>query len=416
MSDTRSDIDVPASTLLNSDAVDRAPMASDAPVERELSARDRIMAAVVAKRERELEGEIKTWDENSSGTLDSAMAEQSASRKPTGDEREEDRVYTGPYADPDESAASDATPPGRSAPERPQDAIGGKPNADVPAGRAAPAPQPMQPQTFPIDIDGQQVYVTQEQMAHLARMGAIANQALYQYNQGATQPRPPAPASIPDRGQPAPQPTREAGAAPISKERIREIARAIQYGDEDSATGAIEGLLSEVAPPQVPQIDLDAHRRSILAEARREAHMEAISQQSVAIVRAEYADIAANPILQDAAARQLAMLRQHNIALGNQFSEFDLVREAGNRVRAAFGGQPQPTGQTPAPAGQTAPQASNVVVRRSVAEIDGRKRAAPQRTAAVIDRRSAAPEAPRPPTGSDIVEQMRKSRFQSPMR
>lgn len=405
MSDTRSDIEVPASTLLNSDAVDRAPMASEAPVERELSARDRIMARAVAKREAELAGDIVKWDEQSTQTLESQMIEQSASRKPAFYEEEEDRVYTGPYAVPDESAAPEATPPGNEAPERPHgNAIREKPVSDVPAGRAAPT----QPQTFPIDIDGQQVYVTQEQMVHLARMGALANQALYAYNQNA-------PANPSQPQAPAPQPTREAGAAPVSKERIREIARAIQYGDEDSATGAIEGLLSEVVRPQAPQVDLDAHERKIMAKWSAQQQLHADTN----IIKTEYADVLGNPILADAAARQVASLRQQIVALGIQASDLDIYREAGNRVRAAFGTAPPQSGnqgQAPAPAGQTAPQAPNMVVRRSVAEIDGRKRAAPQRTAAVIDRRSAAPEAPRPPSASDIVEQMRKSRYQPPMR
>lgn len=370
-------------------------MASEAPIPRELSARDRVMAAAIAKRERELEGEIKTWDENSSGTLESAMAEHSASRKPTGDEQEEDRVYTGPYAVPDEPIADAARVEAKPAREMAGDSTG---------GTAPAAPVRQQPQTFPIDIDGQQVYVTQEQMAHLARMGAIANQALHQYNQGATQSSPPAPVSAPERGQPA-----------VSKERIREIARAIQYGDEDSATGAIEGLISDVSRPAPPTFDRAADRRETMAEFRREQQLYADTN----VIRTEYADVLGNPILADAAARQVQAIRQQVVALGIQVSDLDIYREAGNRVRQAFGTAPPQSGnrgQAPAQSGQTAPQAPNVVVRRSVAEIDGRKRAAPQRTAAVIDRRSAAPEAPRPPSASDIVEQMRKSRFQPSMR
>lgn len=404
MSGARSDIDVPASTLLNSDAIDRAPMASEAPVERELSARDRVMAAAVAKRERELEVEVKTWDDNSSGTLESQIAEQSVARKPSGDEREEDRVYTGPYADPDEPIADTAPVEAKPAREMAGDSTGGT----APAAPARQPTAPQQPTTFPIDIDGQQVYVTQEQMAHLARMGAIANQALYAYNQGSAQSSPPAPVSTPERGQPAPS---------VSDDRIRETARAIQYGDEQAAAAALKELIADVSRsvPQSPAFDPDAHRRSILSDVRREQQLHADTN----VIRAEYADVLGNPILADAAARQVAAIRQHVVALGIQASDLDIYREAGNRVRQAFGTAPPQSGhqgQTPAPAGQTAPQAPNMVVRRSVADIDGRKRAAPQRTAAVIDRRSAAPEAPRPPTGSDLVEQMRKSRGQSPAR
>jgi hypothetical protein len=396
MSGARSDIDVPASTLLNSDAVDRAPMPSEAPVERELSARDRIMAAAVARRERELEGEVKSWDDNSTGTLESQIAEQAANRKPTGDEREEDRVYSGPYAEPDvEGSAGSAAPVEQSERAPP---VAPSPSAEPPAAASV-----AQTTTFPIELDGQIIHVTQEQMAHLARMGAIANQALYQYNQ---QPREQAPAQHREVEQPRP--------ATVDDGRINETVRAIQYGDPETAATALKGLISDVVRtvPAAPTFDPNAIVNTAVQESMRRQQLA----HDTTVVQQEYADVLSDPIRADAAARQVAMIRQQNIALGRQVSDLEVYREAGNRVRQAFGGHQPTQGQAPAQAGTPAPQAPNLIVRRSVADIEGRKRAAPQRTAAVIDRRSAAPEVPRPPSGSDIVEQMRKQRHQSSMR
>lgn len=395
MSGTRSEIEIPETGL-----VPETPAAE--PPARTLSPRDELMARIAEKRERQIEAEVAQWGERNP-PQDDAGAQHAATRvaNPSLGEVEEDRVYSGPYAEPDESGASDTTPPGRAAPERTQEAAGEKPNASAAAAPAAPIHQAT---TYPIEINGQSIYVTLDQALHLARMGAITNEALYHYNQQPQPEQPPVQRREIEQHRPA-----------VAEDRIRETIKAIQYGDEASAATALSGLISDVVRG-VPQVNVPEIEERAARRARTEHQAATVMQQSTAIVRDEYADIAADPIRADAAARQLAMLRQQNIALGSQYSEFDLVREAGNRVRAAFGTQPpvQPTPGQPQAAAQ--PQQQNLVVRRSVADIDGRKSQAPRRTAAVIDRRSAAPEAPRAPTGSDIVEQMRKSRNQTSMR
>lgn len=399
MSGSHGDMDVPESTLLPDTQAD----ATDT-IARPLSARDELMARIVAKREAQITEEAGLGFNAQPEEVSREHHSATRPANPSLGEIEDDRTYSGPYADPDESAASITTPPDNKAPERPQEAIGGKPNADAPAGRAAPI-QPTQ--TFPIELDGQVVHVTQDQMAHLARMGAIANQALYAYNQT---PHP----SLPQ----APAPTaRETGAAPVDEARVRDVVRNLQYSDEATAAAALHGLISDVrnSVPQAPAFDPEAYERRVMSKIDAKQQLMA----DTSIIKAEYADVLNDPIRADAAARQVAAIRQQVVALGIQASDLDIYREAGNRVRASFGTAPPQSGnqgQAPAPAGQTAPQAPTLVVRRSVADIDGRKRAAPQRTAAVIDRRSAAPEAPRAPTASDIVEQMRKARHQSPMR
>lgn len=402
MSGSHGDMDVPESTLLPDTQAD----ATDT-IARPLSARDELMARIVAKREAQITEEAGLGFNAQPEEVSREHHSATRPANPSLGEIEDDRTYSGPYADPDESAPPAATVSG---PDRSASAISEKPNADVAVSSPARA-APIQPtQTFPIDIDGQVVHVTQDQMAHLARMGAIANQALYAYNQN-PQHNPPAPTAA----QPAPASTREQGH--VDEARVRDVVRNLQYSDEATAAAALHGLISDVrnSVPQAPAFDPEAYERRVMSKIDAKQQLMA----DTSIIKAEYADVLNDPIRADAAARQVAAIRQQVVALGIQTSDLDIYREAGNRVRASFGTAPPQSGnqgQAPAPAGQTAPQAPTLVVRRSVADIDGRKRAAPQRTAAVIDRRSAAPEAPRAPTGSDIVEQMRKARHQSPMR
>lgn len=390
MSDTRSDVDVPENTNLPENQGDAA-----APVAR--SPRDELMARIAERRVAQIEREVGQWE---SQPQDEGAREHHAATRtvnPSLGEVEEDRVYSGPYAEPDvEGSAGSAAPVEQSERVRP---ITPPESAAPPAAAIAP-----QPTTFPIELDGQIIHVTQDQMTYLARMGAIANQALHQYqNTPREQPQTSAPAPI-----------RESAPPPVDDSRISETVRAIQYGDPETAATALKGLISDVVRtvPPAPTFDPNAIVNTAVQESMRRQQLA----HDTAVVQQEYADVLSDPIRADAAARQVAMIRQQNIALGRQVSDLEVYREAGNRVRQAFGGHQPTQGQAPAQAGTLAPQAPNLIVRRSVADIEGRKRAAPQRTAAVIDRRSAAPEAPRPPTGSDIVEQMRKARHQSSMR
>ena len=78
------------------------------------------------------------------------------------------------------------------------------------------------------------------------------------------------------------------------------------------------------------------------------------------------------------------MLRQWYAQAGGQYDDVALLREAGNRVRASFGSAPEQRGRQ-------SYQDGNLVIRRSVDEIEGRKRTSPARMSSVIDRRRAAP-------------------------
>lgn len=395
MSD-RTDIEIPATGLLPEDHTETAPAA-----DRLLTAREIAMQNIVAKRQRSLEAEMEHWQGTPTDEPD-VREQHAATRRPNAGlgEVEEDRDYQDPYAV--EERPEVLAPPVAS------------PVPEAIAGGASPAREPASvasPHTFAVDVDGQQLHVTQEQLVQLARMGAVANQALYRYQMngqtgyvGLTPQVPPA-----SEAPKAPTPI-------IDDERIKGTVKAIQYGDEATAAQALSDLVTHVVSRNAaPQSSLDPV--AIGNYAAQRAIQAAKLEHETQIIRQEYADIMADPDLAHLAALKVAQLRQRNQTLGQQQSDLDVFREAGNLVLDKIG-KPRPGQQVqpPADAGLTAPQASNLVIRRSTAEIEGRKRAAPRATSQVIDRRSAAPQAPRPPSGADIVEMMRKSRGQTSMR
>lgn len=390
MSD-RSDIEIPATGLLPESHVEQP-----APVEREPTARERAMVGILASRQRALEAEIGQADEHASAEPADSREQYSATRptNPALGEVEADRDYQDPYAEPEQPEAV-AEP------------------AAKPQQRSEPAApvvqQPTAPQTFPVNVDGQQYYVTSEQRDALASMGAIANREVARFQQQQYQ-------------APAPQPQPQAPQQPVvDRERIARTIKAIQYGDEATAAQELTDLIIAHVQPAAPSIDAVAIGNYAAQRARHEARFEADTQ----IIRQEYAEIMADPDLAHLAGMKVAQLRQRNQSLGQQQSDLDVFREAGNLVLDKIG-KPRPNdpngprgGGVPSPRGNTeptAPQAPNIVVRRSSGEIDARKRAAPRAMSQVIDRRSAAPQAPRAPTASDVVEMMRAKRGQTSMR
>lgn len=264
-----------------------------------------------------------------------------------------------------------------------------EPPAPVPAP-TPPAPPPVAaPALRTVEHDGRQWQVTEEQYQHLAHLGMLANTALHQYQQ-----------------QPAPTRTPEPARPMADPDRVRETVKQIQFGDEDSAAAALTQLITDVTTrvPSGPQIDTNAIVREAVTEAQRQAALE----QHKGIIQQEYSDIFAHPQRTFLAKVNVDAIRQRNIAMGRQQNDIDIYREAGNMVRDAMG-LPRPGDDA-----ETSPalQAAAVTPRRDVIE---RKRGAPRMTSA-IDRRAPAPETPRGPSGSDIVERMRAQRFQASMR
>src|SRR6185312_2161030 len=274
-------------------------------------------------------------------------------------------------------APEDAPPPPEVAPPEPA------PVAPEPAPAVTAAP--LRNVTLP---DGGVVQVTDDQFAQLAQMGILANLAL---SQPVMQP-PVAPA--------APAPRREL----VDEERAREFVRQVQFGAPDEALPAVRWLIEDVVSRiQMPHVDPNA----IIHAATLRARAEQQAERDVAIIRSDFPDIFANPQLQRLAHINVDELARGDAATGRQRPLVEIYREAGNRVYDAIG-RPRPGSDPTAPALQAAP---HVQERPDVIE---RKRAAP-RIPAAVDRRAATPDAPRPPTASEIVSQMRVSRGQSPL-
>lgn len=390
MSDGTTEIEVAATGLL--------PEAPEGAHHREPSARERMMESIVAKVNRQREEELGHVMPDVGPTL-----EESTASRPINHglgEREEDRAYVSPFAD-DDDAAEPAAPV--------------KPAAAAPATPAAPPQQPAAPQLITVNVGGQNLQVTQEQLVHLAQIGMIANQTVAEFQQAQQQP------NFYQQQPAAPQQPQQRQAPTVDRERVRETVKRIQYGTEESAAEAMADLIGSVvatAAPATPsqQVDPAAIQRAATQEALRMIQL----QRDTEVIKKEYPDIMSNSELSDLAARQVVRLRDQLTRLGRTASDLEIYREAGNRVLDLMG-RPRPAGtpaEQPAMArsdDQTASQASRSVVVRPRTTVDARKREAPRSTSQVLDRRSESPQ-PRIPTHSDIVAVMRKERGQTPLR
>lgn len=369
MSDT-TDIEVP--TGLH---IEDAPTDPPEQRERPLSPREQIMQAAVAKAHQRMERDLELGEEYHRDAQAAGLTFPEEGDEPPAPEpaprREPEPVIAAPLVAPAPAPVAAAPSP-------------------APAAHT-PAPDT----TRTIVIDGQHVRVTDEQYANLAQLGMIANIALHQ------QPQSPPPA--------APEPP--ARRALVDDARAKEAIRAIQFSDVDAAvphlTALIEDVMARAPQPAAPQhID-----QAALEQRATQAALGYIKfQAEQAAVRDEFPDIFANPQLTKLAAINVDALRANYQRLGVSRSDLDIYREAGHAVYDALG-RPRP-GSDVAPI-QPAPQAAPAIAPRS--EVIERKRAAPRNTQ-TVDRRAAPAEAPRAPTGSEIVDRMRQQRGQSSLR
>lgn len=358
------------------------PEPDAAPAQR--SPRDALLARVAARVEEQRQAEIDTYPSSDP----TPGRDDFATHRPVNTnlgEREEDREYHDPFVQ-----------------ERPQPApepVRAEPEAPV----ASPHAAPPQPHLYPVTINGYSHHVTLDQMQALAAQGAVANLALYEYQNHRQ--RQPEPASQPVERQPL-----------FDEQQFSNAAQAIQYGDGPSAAQALRDLVSHVVSRTPPAPVVDTNR--IITEAEHRARLAARQERDNEIIRQEYADVISDQWLSNMAAMRANQIVQEQASLGRSPSNLDVLREAGNFVLEKMG-RPRPgmqAQQQPGETGSAAPQAPNLVVRRSAADIEGRKRAAPRAVGQVIDRRSAAPVAPRAPTTAEVVDWMRSKRGQPPIR
>lgn len=280
--------------------------------------------------------------------------------------------------------------------------------AGVVAPAASPSATPPQPPTqaapdlFLVDVGGQQLNVSKEQLIQLARMGMIANQTVSDY-QRQQQWQPQAPVQPP-----APEPP-----PPVNRDKVRDVVKRLQYSSEDDATESLAGLIGDVVSqnrPSAPPID----QRAWINQASQETLRAIEAQRVVSTIRDEYPDIVGNVDFSHMAHMKAQQIRQELASLGRQATDLEVFREAGNRVRSLFNlSRPSET-QPPSGSEPPASQAPNIRIQPRP-HIDVRKRDAPRQTNQ-IDVRTSAPSQPRAPTAAELVEQMRKARGQTPMR
>jgi hypothetical protein len=248
------------------------------------------------------------------------------------------------------------------------------------------APVPQQPQLFPVRApDGAVHYCTVEQIAQLASvgMGAVLHPP-----QQAPQPAP------------APQPTHQPS---FDSERAKTIANRLAYGDADDQAKAISELVEAARGPVVnPDQIRQSVKQEVTAEMRLESDLNILGQEFAPIFSNRYATVAAAAAVNDLRANPYWQSR----------SNLDLYREACRTVLQGFGsGQPQSQ-----PGNQQQPaalQAVPPVTRQARLES---KRAAPSIPVATDRRVAMADDTPRPPTGSEVVDQLRKARGQPSLR
>lgn len=308
-------------------------------------------------------------------------------------------------------------PPPPAPPEPPAPA---EPPPAAPAAPAEPeAPPPVEPPAaaaakHKLTINGQDIALTDDELVSLARTGIIASQQNFQ-----RQAAPGAPAVSPP---PAPSTPAEGTAPPrdiIDDAAARELARRIAYGSDEDQANAVKDLARRTVSSfegrqQTPPLE------KLVFAAKEQAKAEIRFEQNLEVIGNEYPDIFKDSDLTLLAAKRVGELRQKQATLaqaamaeGRQPSlkpDIALYREACSEVKSRYLAAPSQSVATASPPVQAAP--APVVATTERLE---RKRAAPKPPAAA-NATATMPELPRPPSGSDIVEMMRKARGQPSMR
>ena len=176
-----------------------------------------------------------------------------------------------------------------------------------------PATPPAAPQLIPMPLpDGRVTYVTPEQAAYLAQVGAAT---LSQPQRPAQAPQ--QPAYVARQPQPRQQPR-------FDRERATLLAQRISFGTTEEQADALVEFADAVSP------DVDRIKREVRAEERAQQTLET----NLAVIGREYPEVFNDPVLTQVAALQLHNLRGHPAA--GQMSELDQYRYACNQVRSRF--------------------------------------------------------------------------------
>ena len=253
------------------------------------------------------------------------------------------------------------------------------------------------PQKYPVNVNGQMVEFTAEELARFAQQqtldAAAARQAAQSMMFGAQFQNPP------QNSQPNPAVDSQPRPSPvIPTEELRDIAKRLDFGSEEERIEALYQagkLFAKMAGPgNVPPQD------QIVNTAVQQAVTAVQMQNESTVLANEYKDIVADPPLAYATDLIASQLAHKYAVLGQPKPRLDLLREAGNIARERY--------LRPAPPQNTPPPAPNVVPMTDRIE---RKRAAPQPPAAASRVATETPQAD-VVSPAAVIAAMRKARGQ----
>lgn len=254
----------------------------------------------------------------------------------------------------------------------------------------APAAEPKPKETKQYTINGQNVNLNEAELQQLLNRFQAERQ---QY----VQPQQPV-------HQPVQQQQRSVEQEPQDKDRLKEIARKITYGNEEESTNALQDLVGltirNVQRPTGPTPD------QIVQVATNNAVAQLQFQQNLNTIANEYADVFNKRSLTLVAADNVNSLRNKYSMLGVPKPDIELYREACELTRQEL---VKPS-ETVKPNVESKPAAQPAQLQAKLE----RKRAAPQPPAGANKIASELPSNAHP-SGSQVVAAMRKSRGQSAM-
>ena len=251
------------------------------------------------------------------------------------------------------------------------------------------------PLTKRINFNGQSLELTEQELEQLAARALYAQQAPQQQQIQQQQP-------IEQRVEQSNQPQTDPSV-------LKDIARRITYGSEEEsakALGDFANLTANLARASQPEPN------QLVQAAAQQAVAQVQFQNNLSTIASEYKDVFEDTDMTIIAARKVGELRNKYNALGTPRPDIDLYREACNLTRDKFGISRSETASNVDKqpiANQQAVTTANV----SQTRIE-RKRSAPQ-PAAAVNKVQQMQQQSQYPSGSQIVNQMRKSRGQTAM-
>jgi hypothetical protein len=248
-----------------------------------------------------------------------------------------------------------------------------------------------QPTRRKVQFGNQSLELTDQELEQLAVRALYAQNAPQQQVQQHVQ-------------QPVEQPIQPKADASL----LKDIARKITYGSEEESAHALAefaNLTADMARNNQPAPE------QLVQAATNQAIAQINFQNNLNTIASEYKDVFEDGDLTIIAARKVGELRNKYNTIGQPRNDLDLYREACKLTRDKF--VPQSETTTDVNKSNSANQQAATIANVSQTRVE-RKRSAPQ-PAAAVNRVQQMQQQSQYPTGSAIVNAMRKSRGQSAM-